>query len=206
MSQFTINTDFRIRHLILINASIRPGRVSMTVAGFTLCTCCVVYGLRGWALQTFLEWTPDLSHTNDTPQSKNLSEPQVPYRWNGEAYFSRCEETLRQCAESAASSESLAVGTFHSVLSSCGRSGSPESRRSPHVPLLPRPLVVCRTKTEHFKKNPSNIPQALQSFSGWPPSSGPLSVLIKVKNALFHLFRIIKISLLKRGYWSMLGI
>lgn len=35
MSQFTINTDFRIRHLILINASVRPGRVSMAVAGFT---------------------------------------------------------------------------------------------------------------------------------------------------------------------------
>lgn len=128
----------------------------MAVAGFIFmhmpCSLCVEE--MGSAVKTFLEWTPDLSQTNDTPWSKNLSEPQVPYRWNGETYFSRHEEILIQCTESAASSEALAVGTFHNVLSGCGRSGSPKRRRSPRIPLLPRPSVVCRTKTEHFKKNP----------------------------------------------------
>lgn len=149
------------------------------------CSLCVE-GMDS-AVKTFLEWTPDLSHTNDMPWSKNISEPQVPYRWNGEGDISRREETLRQCAESAASSEALAVGMFHSILSGCGRSGSPERRGSPRIPPLPRPLVVCRTKAEHFKKNPSNVPQALQSFSGWPPSSGPLLVLIKVKKCIISL-------------------
>ena len=161
MSQFTINTDFRIRHLILINASVRPGRVSMAVAGFTFIHMLCSLWVEGMGSADIARVNPRfVTYQWHTPKQK--PEPQVPYRWNGETYFSRCEETLRQCAESAASSESLAVGTFHSVLSSCGRSGSPESRRSPHIPLLPRPLVVCRTKTEHFKKNPSNIPQALQ--------------------------------------------
>ena len=60
MSQFTIHTDFRIRHLILINASIRRGRVSMAVAGFTFMhmPCSLWVEGMGSAVKTFLEWAP----------------------------------------------------------------------------------------------------------------------------------------------------
>ena len=167
MSQFTINTDFRIRHLILINASVRPGRVSMAVAGFTFMHMLCSLWVEGMGSADISRVNPRfVTYQWHTPKQKPLWAPgSLSMKW-GDILLKVWRNIKTVCRE-------------HGQLRAAVDGLAALRAEGPHTYHCSQGLWSCvGRKQSTLKRTPQTFHRP---FKGWPPSSGPLSVLIKVK-------------------------